>query len=186
MKTLAEIYKRVCVDAGYFCDRNTTHSYLDVYESLLAPYRDTAKRVLEIGIYDGGGLLMWEEYFKSAIVHGIDCSITPLDKVNLRPLIECKHHICIFDATNQDQVAEFTQDGIKLDVIFDDAAHTLNQQLKLFELWWPHLAPGGIYIVEDIQGIDKDRHEFESRGFVIIDLRSVKNRYDDVLAIKRK
>lgn len=185
METLAEIYKRVCVDAGLFCDRGTVHSYIDIYETLLAPYRDTAKRVLEIGVLDGGGLLMFEQYFKIAQVRGIDCSFTPLDKYDLRPLIDQGHLINILDAANKRKVGEYTQDGIQFDLVIEDASHALEQQLQIFENFKPHLSPGALYIIEDIADLDKDRHEFESRGFEIIDRRKVQGRFDDVIAIFR-
>ena len=35
-------------------DKNTTHSYLDLYEKLLQSKKDTAEHVLEIGIGDFG------------------------------------------------------------------------------------------------------------------------------------
>ena len=44
------------------------------------------------------------------------------------------------------------------------------------------VSKGGIYIIEDIQDIDKDRSKFEDLGFTILDRRHIKNRYDDVLA----
>ena len=33
-------------------DKNTVHSYLDLYEALLSPKKDTARNILEVGIGD--------------------------------------------------------------------------------------------------------------------------------------
>ena len=38
----------------------------------------------------------------------------------------------------------------QLDLIIDDAAHVLAHQVAALEALWPKLAPGGIYIVEDL------------------------------------
>lgn len=198
METLAKIYQKQ-VDAGRFADRGTVHSYIDYYETLFAPYRETAKRVLEIGVYDGGGLLMLEQYFAKAQVTGIDCSDRPLDKVDLRPFmaemiwkkcgereyLHAAHDVRLFDATN-DWIVALVFGDEQFDMIIDDAAHTLDQQLRLLDIWRPRLAPGGLMITEDIQDLDRDRHHFESYGCETIDRRSVKGRYDDVLAIWRK
>ena len=35
-------------------DKNTTHSYMELYETLLRKKKDSAQRVLEIGIGDFG------------------------------------------------------------------------------------------------------------------------------------
>ena len=47
--------------------------------------------------------------------------------------------------------------------------------------------PGGIYIIEDIQCLDLEEIELEELhdNVEIIDLRKVKNRYDDVLVVYR-
>ena len=37
-------------------DKNTWHSYLPVYTSLMSSKKDTAKNVLEIGVRDGGSI----------------------------------------------------------------------------------------------------------------------------------
>lgn len=36
------------------------------------------------------------------------------------------------------------------DIIIDDGSHVGRMQLEAFESLWPHLAPGGVYIVEDL------------------------------------
>ena len=47
--------------------------FFDDYEPWLAPVRGGNVRVLEIGVYRGGSLELWQEYFgASASVHGID------------------------------------------------------------------------------------------------------------------
>lgn len=195
METLQQIYERVCVKPGYFCDKNTVHSYLDVYSELLSPYRSTAKRVLEIGTYDGGSLLLFEAYFHNAKVTSIDVSDQPLGKVDLRPMIEERvwkdvgdrkylarvHDIRIFDATDKARV-DFEFERLKFDVIVDDAAHALEQQIKLWENFKPYLAPGASYIIEDIADCDRDRPAFEALGMTVLDRRQIKNRFDDVIA----
>ncbi len=199
METLAQIYAKHS-GPGKFNDKGTTHSYIDVYEELLAPYRKTAGRVLEIGLFDGHSMRMWEDYFSNARVCGVDCSDRPHGGMaDLRPMINEKewrksedrtylyqaHDIRIFDATDRDRVFfEFNYAG-KFDVIIDDAAHEIQQQLKLYDIFKDHISKGGIYIVEDIQDIDQSRSLFEALGFEIIDRRKIKNRFDDVLAVMK-
>ncbi len=185
METLAQIYKRHS-GPGKFNDRGTSHSYIDAYEILFASYRKTAKRVVEIGVYDGHGLRMISDFFSGAEVHGIDCTDQPHGGMaDLRPMIaEGKHNIHIFDASNEEAVNAAFGDS-KFDVVIDDAGHHIEQQMTLADVWLKRLSPGGIYITEDVQHIDVTRHLFEKRGFMVVDRRPIKNRYDDVLAVWR-
>ena len=40
-------------------DKNTLHSYLPLYQNLLTSKKETAKNVLEVGIYQGGSIKLW-------------------------------------------------------------------------------------------------------------------------------
>ena len=53
-------------------DKNTTHSYLDLYDTLLSNKRNSAKHVLEVGIYNGGSIKLWYDYFPNASIHALD------------------------------------------------------------------------------------------------------------------
>jgi hypothetical protein len=168
-------------------DKGSIHSYLEVYEELFAPYRETAKNILEIGLFNGSSLLMWEQYF-SGNVYGIDCSETPHGGMaDLRPLInEGTHNIFICDAENPNDIEKYFK-GIKFDIVIEDCAHHVDQQFKIYETIKPYLNEGFIYCIEDVQNIDETKSLFEnidSESLVtILDRRSIKMRYDDVLII---
>lgn len=193
METLEQIWRRLR-DAGYETDKGSVHSYLPVYEKLLAPYRETALNVLEIGLFNGNSLRMWAEYFTKAIIDGIDCSLTPHDGMgDLRPLLKDINeglypdtYIHIFNAEDEQEVNKRFKE-VKFDVIIEDAGHEINQQLNLYSIWKEYLAKDGVYIIEDVQDIDKDEHLFHSfrinRELSIIDARKEKGRYDDVLIV---
>ena len=53
-------------------DKNTTHSYIPLYEKLLSNKRLTAKNVLEIGVNEGGSIKLWHDYFTNATIYGLD------------------------------------------------------------------------------------------------------------------
>ena len=50
--------------------------YLEEYERLLSPYRDSPVRLLEIGVQNGGMLEIWAKYFSQA-EELIGCDIDP-------------------------------------------------------------------------------------------------------------
>lgn len=186
MKTLLDLYNKH--KKGDWPDKGSVHSYIEVYEEILAPYRHSAKNVLEIGLMNGESLRMWEEYFNGK-VWGMDCSETPINgKADLRPMIaEGTHNIVICDAENSNAIETFFK-GIKFDVIIEDAGHDIVQQLKIYDVFESYMANDSIYIIEDIQFIDTFGHLFSSRNFpqkkvTIIDRRYTKQRYDDVLVV---
>ena len=53
-------------------DKNTTHSYLSLYQNLLISKKETAKNVLEVGIQTGGSIKLWSDFFTNANVYGLD------------------------------------------------------------------------------------------------------------------
>ena len=185
METLKEICKRNTVNG--WPDKDTQHTYIEVYEEILRPYRGLVS-VLEIGLFSGQSLRMWEQYFDQGSVYGIDCSDQPVGGMqDLRPMIaEGTHNIIIMDGTSKEDI-EKNFKGIMFDVIIDDGSHNLEHQLESYKHFKSHIAKGGIYIIEDIQDIDSSRPEFENidseKNVTILDRRHLKNRYDDVMVI---
>ena len=184
LKSLEQLYNETKV--GLWSDKGTDHSYIKLYSEILAPYRNRARRVLEIGILGGESLRMWEFYFLNAQVHGSELSTRPIDGMaNLEPMIaEGTHNIHIFDATNKIQVdKEFI--GMRFNVVIDDASHVLEHQLAIYQNMKPYLAKGAIYIIEDVDKIDEVRSIFENidkdKKITIYDRRHIKNRFDDVV-----
>ena len=160
-------------------DKNTTHSYIEVYTDLLEKYRKTGN-ILEIGAAHGNSMRMWREYFTNGIVAGIDNIV----EENIKPLLDDpKYKIVIHDATH-DSILDYFKD-IKFDVIIDDGSHKIHHQLKTFDMFKNHMNPGGVYIIEDIEDIDSTRGILESihDNCQIIDRRSIKDRFDDILVV---
>lgn len=181
MKTLQQIYDKH--KKGDWPDKGSIHSYIEVYEEILKPYRIRAKNILEIGLMSGESLRMWSEYFDGN-VYGMDCDIKPINgKADLTGAIAEGFNIVIGDATNPVDVKKHFK-GIRFDVIIEDAGHDFGQQLKIFSTVGRYLNHnGGIYIIEDVQDIDRNKGFFEWIGGHVIDRRHIKNRYDDVLII---
>lgn len=182
MKSLQQIWSDLAA-AGYETDKGSVHSYIPVYQGMLEDYRHKAKNVLEIGLFNGHSIRMWKEYFTNADIHGVDCDERPHGGMaDLRPMINEGWNIHIMDATDHAAV-ELLFRWKRFDVIIDDAGHHIDQQLYLREVFRNFVARGGIYIIEDIQDIDRTGSMFEEIGGEVIDLRSIKKRYDDVLVI---
>jgi cephalosporin hydroxylase len=180
MKTLNEIYQNYKFPDGNG-DKGTAHTYIDIYENLLTPYRENGN-ILEIGVLWGYSIRMWREYFTNGKVVGVDVEIHP-NAVEL--LNDERYKIIHCDATDS-SVLDHIGD-LKFDVIVDDGSHALEHQLASFNILKHLMKPGGIYIIEDIFNIDSDKNAFLAldSSCEIIDNRHIKDRSDDVLAIYR-
>lgn len=126
--------------------------YFPIYERHFAKFRNQPLTLLEIGIYSGGSLDMWREYFgPQAQIIGVD--IAPECKVYERDGVQ------VFIGDQSDPVfwRQFKADAPKLDIIIDDGSHKPRHQLTTLEELLPHLNPGGVYLCEDIHGYPEKR-----------------------------
>jgi cephalosporin hydroxylase len=181
MLTLNEIYQHHQTPDGQG-DKGTAHSYIEIYNQLLSPYRNNSN-ILEIGIAGGYSLHMWSEYFTNSKIYGVDIS----HEILTNPYLQSdKFTIIHSDATKPQFLNEIT--NVMFDVIIDDGSHLLEHQLESFKLLKSKVNVGGIYVIEDVAHLDKDMEDkFKSLhdNCEIMDLRHIKGRYDDVLIIYR-
>ena len=120
------------------------HHYFSVYEKFLSPYRDRPVRILEIGVFRGGSMRMWREYFgKAALIYGIDIDPECARLVNPADATQ----IFIGSQTDRDFLRNIKTEIGEFDIVIDDGGHTARQQITSFEELYP--ATRGIYLVED-------------------------------------
>ena len=178
-------------------DKGTQHTYLGVYEYLFYKKKQTASVVIEVGIgcffeKNGGSIKLWHDFFDNATIYGID--ILPVERViesllnNPRVVLQCESN-----AYDPNFVLEnYTNKNIKADIIIDDGAHTFESMISFLNLYLPILKDDGILIIEDVQDIqwieqlknavpDNLKKQIE-----VIDLRHIKNRYDDLMFVVNK
>jgi cephalosporin hydroxylase len=121
--------------------------FTSVYHSLLSHVREAPLRLLEIGLYNGGSLRMWREYLPNATLHGID-----VDRRTLAYELEIPGtKVRLVDQADARALRAFVDElGGSYDVIVDDGGHTMEQQIVSFEVLFPHVVSGGIYVIEDL------------------------------------
>jgi cephalosporin hydroxylase len=139
----------------FFRDRKTGPGiwkwdhYFDIYDRHLKKFRNKPVCIVEIGIYSGGSLDMWQAYFgREARIIGVD--IEPACKRYERPGVE----VFIGDQADRDFWARFRSEVPNIDIVIDDGGHKSQQQIVTMEELVPHLNPGGAYICEDVHGSD--------------------------------
>ena len=125
------------------------HHFFEIYDIWFSRYRDRADlRVLEIGVYRGGSLKMWREYFHDeATIVGLD--INPDCKAFEAP--SAKTFVEIGDQADRAFLEQVAETHGPFDIIIDDGGHTTEQQIVSFEtLYAGALNDDGVYLVEDL------------------------------------
>lgn len=153
-------------------DKTTGHSYGEFYDSLCESM--TIGRVLEIGVWEGSSIRAWGMTEHNPHVVGID-----VDKRDVPDLIQ-------MDTKDYSPaISRFDSTGEMFDLIIDDGSHIEQHQVMGYHALFKYLKPGGFYVIEDVQ-TEEAMSRFQSTGWNLVDMRCVKNRYDDIIAWKQK
>ena len=119
--------------------------YFEIYDRYFSQFKDKEIKILEIGIYGGGSLQMWKNYFgKNAKIYGID----------IRP--ECKKfeeegiEIRIGSQADPVFINNLMKEIGEVDLIIDDGSHINQHQIASFNMLYPHLKENGFYLCEDV------------------------------------
>jgi cephalosporin hydroxylase len=168
-------------------DKNTTHSYLPLYQQLLISKKESAKNVLEIGISYAGSIKLWSDFFTNANIYGLDV----MDIENVWEGVKNKENIILYtsiDAYNHDFfINNFLNKNIKFDFMLDDGPHTLESMKEFIKLYSQLMTDDGILIIEDVASWDwidilkNEVPEHLKQYIKTYDLRPNKNRYDDIV-----
>lgn len=171
-------------------DKNTTHCYFHIYETLFQSIRKSASNILEIGINSGGSIQLWRDWFPNAHIYGID--FMNIDDIENKS-IKNDHNITLFTETNgyDDSFIynNFQSKNIKFDMILDDGPHSFESNIDFINKYLPLLTETGILIIEDVQQFEyielfKQAVPEELQKYIqVYDLRNINDRYDDILFI---
>ncbi len=119
--------------------------YFEIYDRHFSRYRGTAVNMLEIGVYQGGSLQMWKEYFgPKAQIWGVD--VDPKCKA----FEEEQIRVLIGDQENRDFLRSLVRTLPRLDILLDDGGHSMKQQIHTFEELFRHVDDNGVYLCEDM------------------------------------
>ena len=123
------------------------HHYFDIYQRYFSSYRDRPIRMLEIGVFRGGSLRLWNNYFHpDSIIVGID-----IDKSCAKHEISSKEiYVRIGNQADPKFLADVNEEFGPFDIILDDGSHKTHHQIISFNaLFRDALKDEGCYIVED-------------------------------------
>ena len=118
--------------------------YFDIYDRHFRRFVGAQPRLLEIGVFAGGSLQMWQRYFgEGATIVGMD---TNPYSANAR---DEGFEIFIGEQGNKDHLQQIIDRHGAFDSIIDDGSHSTDDLKASFEKLFPHMSEGGVYLVED-------------------------------------
>ena len=118
--------------------------YFEIYENHFNRFKNKDIVIVEVGVYHGGSLQMWKEYFGSnARIYGID-----IDE-RCKQFEEDNIKIFIGSQSDIEFLRKLKNEIPKIDILIDDGGHFMSEQIILFEELFDHIGEDGIYLCED-------------------------------------
>lgn len=130
----------------YDTDKAQHAHYLRNYEEYFSPLTGRDIRLLELGVYHGGSLQLWRDYFEKGLIVGLDLNPVTIDDPTNR--------IRLYQGAQQDTqlLDRISREcaGEGFDIIIDDCSHVGElTRASFWHLFDNHLKAGGIYVIED-------------------------------------
>ena len=126
------------------------HPYTLFYDSLFRSKKNENLKLAELGILDGGSLLMWKEYFTNSELYGFEYNNVLIDKFK-QNFNNDRITLSNIDVTNKTSIIKaFSELNELYDIIIEDITHQFEDQIRIIDNVYNYLKPGGILIIEDI------------------------------------
>ena len=150
-----QLYASPARDGG--TDRLTVYKgrpAIEQYEALVEAMKPRA--ILELGIYGGGSTALLAQLaapskmvaveLRPARVLALDAFI---ERRNLAEVVRPYYGVDQADTARLTEILADEFDGAPLDLVIDDASHLTDETRISFNALFPHLRPGGCYVIED-------------------------------------
>ena len=130
----------------YETDKCTLHNYQYLYASFFHEHKNDVKNLLEIGIYKGGSLRAWREYFERGNIYGMDIDPnTIFQGERIQTIVADQNKI-------ESLASAFKEFGVKFDVIVDDGWHQPEASVNTMIAALPYMSENSVFVLEDIKG----------------------------------
>ncbi len=115
--------------------------YFEMYQRHFQKFVGREVHVVEVGIYSGGSLDLWKNYF------GDQCKVYGVDiEEACRSYANETTSIFIGDQADREFWKRFRKAVPKVDILIDDGGHEPEQQIVTLEEMLPHIRNGGVYL----------------------------------------
>jgi predicted O-methyltransferase YrrM len=127
------------------------------YEALISSLQP--KRIVELGIFQGGSAALFTLLAKPERLAAVDikddsttCLEDFIDERGLRDRVHTHYGFDQSDSAGLRQLVASEFGGDQIDLVVDDASHLLGPTRASFNVLFPQLRPGGVFVVEDWSG----------------------------------
>lgn len=128
--------------------RSFVEAYLELVDEL------QGGRLVELGVFRGGSTALLAELYRPASLVALELAPDPPEGLvayrQRSPLGDRVHAHFGVDQADRTTVARLVDEaGAPLDLVVDDASHLLGPTMTSFEVLFPRLRTGGLYVIED-------------------------------------
>jgi hypothetical protein len=165
----------------YGTDRHpgSKHSYTPYYFKIFKDQRESIKKVLEIGVGEGPGLRMWQDFFPNALIYGAEVDPNRLFEEGRIKVLKCDQ------SKTEDLESVLRQTGADIDFVVEDGSHKPEDQILTCLTLMPLLKKDVIYIIEDVADLNIIK-SLKDYDIEVPRLDRRKERYDDWLVVVKK
>jgi hypothetical protein len=115
---------------------------IELYERLFEKLKNKQIALLEIGVWHGGSLQYFSNFFRNGMIVGIDLQQPSLrlpDNVEFRSI----------DQNDSDALRQLAEEKGPFDIVIDDGSHRRRETSNCFDVLWRYVKEEGAYIIED-------------------------------------
>jgi len=127
-----------------------------VEKAVAISHKEKIKKIFEMGILQGGSVVLYDQIFQPQVIAAIEYSAEPVNalteyiaKYNKGSVVKPYYGVNQADRSDMGKIlsSEFPRKDI--DLIIDDASHFYKETKEAFNISFPYLRKGGLYIIED-------------------------------------
>lgn len=119
--------------------------YFPIYERHFEWYRNKSLTFIEIGVFKGGSLQMWQRYF-GPIAKIVAIDVDEKCKAHEAPGI----HVRIGDQKDERFLQAVIDEFGVPEIVLDDGSHKMEDVNASFNFFYPKMPKNGVYAVEDL------------------------------------
>ena len=142
-QTLSEVADHLFGGPG---ERSKSVLCYQIYESFFRSFHDRPIGLFEVGVFNGESTKVLSRYFPDSKIVGIDHALRDIDLTGF-------DNIQLFqgDQSSEEFMAGLAREHFPtgIDIVIDDASHIGSLSKRTFEILFPLVKPGGIYVIED-------------------------------------
>ncbi|RAK57145.1 class I SAM-dependent methyltransferase [Phenylobacterium deserti] len=127
--------------------------FMENYRALAA--HGPVRRMLEVGVFQGGSSLLFADMFPEAKIVGIDWNQgnpeiqAHLERMGYADRVKLYWGVSQDDRARIEGILRAEFEGEPLDWVVDDCSHLYSYTTKSFDVVYPHIRRGGFYALED-------------------------------------